>query len=612
MTKYFLLRTGLVFLSVWALTIAASYTPRKILKVPHADSVKNPAYVQRHLVYGQQYSFIAYDDNHFEWKDTSALKPFFEKLKHVSNKQLRIVQIGDSHIQSGVFTAEFRKRLQNTFGEGGRGLIFPYSAAGTNSADDYLCDHSGYWTSARNIHKNPSLPLGVSGVSVQTRQSGASFKMTFREGILKPHFNKIRVFCKLSTQSFDLDVYYNPAKPPMRVRCSPQAGTGYPYTEITLPEVPSRVLEFRTVRTKPEQSFWEGYGIQIISKEDSGVLYSSAGINGAGFASLLRQDLFNRQLSAYEPDLVILDIGVNDYYGGGFPAAYMERGLNKIIDSIRTAAPDACILITNPQDVARGRSHVTGGELYAGLSRKVAMERGCAYYDYHRIAGGKYSVRKWSQHDLVAYDMLHLSSVGYKLKGELFFNALLNTYLTWLINPTLAEFVLENTPSFDAESAVFASTKPVIETREAEVVKKKTSTASSKTVGGKGAKVSYTIRNGDNLGFIAGKFNVSVSELKRWNGLTGNTIVAGRKLVIYQSGYVASTKTSSNQSATSNSKSSKNTQSVVKGKIVHRVVNGDNLWDIARKYGSSVAQIKKLNGLSSDKLQIGMQLLIQK
>jgi peptidoglycan endopeptidase LytE len=43
----------------------------------------------------------------------------------------------------------------------------------------------------------------------------------------------------------------------------------------------------------------------------------------------------------------------------------------------------------------------------------------------------------------------------------------------------------------------------------------------------------------------------------------------------------------------------------------HKVKNGDSLWVIAKKYGTSVEKIKTLNGLKSEKLQIGQILKIK-
>jgi membrane-bound lytic murein transglycosylase D len=41
-----------------------------------------------------------------------------------------------------------------------------------------------------------------------------------------------------------------------------------------------------------------------------------------------------------------------------------------------------------------------------------------------------------------------------------------------------------------------------------------------------------TVKRGDSLGKIANKYNVSETDLKRWNKIKGNRINAGQKLVI--------------------------------------------------------------------------------
>lgn len=42
----------------------------------------------------------------------------------------------------------------------------------------------------------------------------------------------------------------------------------------------------------------------------------------------------------------------------------------------------------------------------------------------------------------------------------------------------------------------------------------------------------YTVKRGDNLGAISGKYGVSVADLKKWNKLRGTTIMAGQRLKI--------------------------------------------------------------------------------
>lgn len=52
--------------------------------------------------------------------------------------------------------------------------------------------------------------------------------------------------------------------------------------------------------------------------------------------------------------------------------------------------------------------------------------------------------------------------------------------------------------------------------------------------GGDGSSIRYKIKSGDTLGRIAAKYHVSVSSLKKWNGLKSDSIRAGRYLTIYQ------------------------------------------------------------------------------
>ena len=101
----------------------------------------------------------------------------------------------------------------------------------------------------------------------------------------------------------------------------------------------------------------------------------------------------------------------------------------------------------------------------------------------------------------------------------------------------------------------------------------------------------HTVKSGENLSVIAKKYKCTVTELKRWNNLKSNTLQIGQKLKVYPP-------------ANGSSSSS--------GKIVHTVKSGDNLWDLSKKYGVSVEQIRKLNGLSSKAvLKVGQKLVIR-
>lgn len=101
--------------------------------------------------------------------------------------------------------------------------------------------------------------------------------------------------------------------------------------------------------------------------------------------------------------------------------------------------------------------------------------------------------------------------------------------------------------------------------------------------------MTHTVQAGDTLYRIAQQYKVSVSAIKTTNALRSDALQLGQRLII-----------PSNNSTTSNTNST----------TVYTVKSGDTLSKIARKYNTTVANIKQLNGLYSDTLQLGQQLKI--
>ncbi len=97
--------------------------------------------------------------------------------------------------------------------------------------------------------------------------------------------------------------------------------------------------------------------------------------------------------------------------------------------------------------------------------------------------------------------------------------------------------------------------------------------------------VVYRVRSGDTLGRIASTHGVSLSDLRSWNGIRGSMIRPGQRLRIYPSGTGRETRT-------------------------HRVVRGDNLYDLARRYGVTVSEIRSWNSLSGSRIYPGQDLRI--
>src|SRR5574337_208360 len=93
--------------------------------------------------------FLDYD--YIQFFHRGDLDHFYKSWKNTKNKKLSIVHLGDSHLQSDIYPARIRRNFQNIHGDGGRGLIFPYSAAKTYSSIEYKTTHTGDWTYGKEI-----------------------------------------------------------------------------------------------------------------------------------------------------------------------------------------------------------------------------------------------------------------------------------------------------------------------------------------------------------------------------------------------------------------------------------------------------------------------------
>ncbi|NCC71322.1 LysM peptidoglycan-binding domain-containing protein, partial [bacterium] len=371
------------------------------------------------------------------------------------------------------------------------------------------------------------------------------------------------------------------------------------YIEVKLNEI-SDTLHFFVDKTKPEQNFFEFYGLIIESQFDNGILYSSAGINGAGYASILKQNLFVEQIDTYKPDLVVIDLGGNDFYKQAFNYSSMEKMLMTIINKIRTASPNSLIIINSSQNFYRRNYNVAECKNFSELTRNVAFKNNCVFYDYYRVSGGDKAMLKWLGAKLAKRDKVHLTNEGYHLKADLFMNAILNSYKIWLNNQYLDSLLAFN---FALDSADLVHCFPKNDFRKNTVSKvvadKKENKSHFQKITNTGSAVEYTIKKGDNLGSIAEKFDVSVSNLKSWNNLSSNKIIAGKKLIVYSD--VKNTPPSTQT----------NNNSIKTKQIKHKVKSGESLWIIARKYNTTVDNIKKLNNLKNDNLKPGIVLIIK-
>lgn len=137
------------------------------------------------------------------------------------------------------------------------------------------------------------------------------------------------------------------------------------------------------------------------------------------------------------------------------------------------------------------------------------------------------------------------------------------------------------------------------------------------------ARLSYRVKSGDNLGFIAEWYNCKTQDIRNWNNIYGNTIRVGQRLDIFvpknklvKFADIDAMSFAEKQKTTGKGSNSTHANMVEDENcdcIYHEVKPGDTLWDISRLYPNvSIQNIKDWNKIGDHQhLKLGMKLKIR-
>ncbi len=113
----------------------------------------------------------------------------------------------------------------------------------------------------------------------------------------------------------------------------------------------------------------------------------------------------------------------------------------------------------------------------------------------------------------------------------------------------------------------------------------------------------YTVKSGDTLYRIAKNNGTSVQQLKEWNNLSSHLIYVNQVLKISGAGTVSSAPVQEKTNETQTSPAPSNSKS-------YKVQPGDTMWSVAQRHGISISQLKQWNNLSSNTIYINQVLQV--
>jgi LysM repeat protein/lysophospholipase L1-like esterase len=362
------------------------------------------------------------------------------------------------------------------------------------------------------------------------------------------------------------------------------------------------------------------------------VLYASTGVNGAGLGSILRQSRFEDEIKEFNPDLFILDLGINDFFAGGYDEASMKQNLVAIVSKVKNAVPGASIMLFNIQDAFNKRNNVSACLNFAQLVRDVAFENGCLFYDIYNVSGGKNSMLSWRANYLANVDQIHLTSKGYNLKGELLLTALQSSMKRF--NEGEKTLVVNNKV---LEGAIPGELAIYVDNNESQSVSASNTTvitggnATSALKDANGEFKMHKVLGGESIRSIAKLYNVEISDIREWNNFFG-ALSVNQELKVYTkrvktpvTAYTNSTTptTTTTNKPVTKSYSSRNTyygnnygyKTTAKKTTTpvissYSVRNGDTWYAISKRTGIPVNQLKAANGIKGDIIRPGQKIKV--
>ncbi|HTB51353.1 MAG TPA: GDSL-type esterase/lipase family protein [Ferruginibacter sp.] len=361
------------------------------------------------------------------------LDSFYKKLvalKKTHKGVVRIVHIGDSHIQADIFSGTMRNKLQRFFGSAGRGLVFPYQLARSNAPVDISSSSNITWHYNRLAHPEIPITSGIAGFCIKT-DTAAGVAITIS---VKPGPNGSQSFDHL--QFFLDSTASSPAKWELKI-----ADKKFPLTikkdksdsafsrEIFLQkeEDSFSITSSDTVNTK------QFFGVSL-ENSNAGILYHTIGVNGATYNEYNIAPLFWQQLGALDADLYIISLGTNEAQKPSVDETAFQQQVLLFIQKIKAISPNAAIIITTAADSYKTqRSNVELEQVNCLLSL-ISDQNNIPLWDMYNITGGHQSADCWRDNKCMNKDLIHYLPDGYQLQGELFFNAVAKGYNNYINN----------------------------------------------------------------------------------------------------------------------------------------------------------------------------------
>ena len=169
---------------------------------------------------------------------------------------------------------------------------------------------------------------------------------------------------------------------------------------------------------------------QSENPDTPGFRFLYKGINGASFTNQYNNEEVFASYRDLKPDLIVISMGTNDAQGT-FSAQRFRTALNKYMEKMYKYSGDTLILFTLPPDSYKNGVPNPDVAKVADEIKAYAAEHGHAWWDLQQVMGGPGSFSTWKNKGIGGKDMVHFNAQGYRLQGQLLYEALLRAYKSY-------------------------------------------------------------------------------------------------------------------------------------------------------------------------------------
>lgn len=361
------------------------------------------------------------------------LDPLFEELYQLrlaNDRCVNIVHIGDSHIQADYMTSIIRRQFHRDFGNAGRGLIVPLRVARTNEPNNFKTASNVTWKSKRCVFPDQPLPIGVGGVTIESDDPAANLEIFMNDLWLDYSFNSLALFYQKDASSFDFSVRDLQGRE-LAFISAQDNDSSRDISTASWSELVNAV-NIQSVKTNESQTKALVYGA-VLRNSNNGVLYHTIGVNGAKYKHYNEAKHFASQTAGLKADVFIISLGTNESIDYPNVDRTFTNQVDALVRSLKSYNPKAVFILVTPQDVFRRKNRPNPGiRNVRDQIIRYAVENGLAFYDLYRAMGGEDSAKRWSENSLLRPDGVHLTKEGYEYQGNLFYQALIKGYNSYV------------------------------------------------------------------------------------------------------------------------------------------------------------------------------------